>query len=135
MRLQPYLNFNGQCDEAFRLYEQVLGGTIVGRFTFGSSPMAGHYPDWNDKIMHIGMRIGDQVLLGSDAPPPHYSQPQGLRVCLDFDDPAEAERVYKALSEGGQITMPFQETFWAKRFAMFADRFGTPWMVNVSKPM
>ena len=135
MRLQPYLNFNGQCDEAFRLYEQVLGGATVGKFTFGTSPMAGQYPDWDDKIMHIALRIGDQMLLGSDAPPPHYSQPQGLRVCLDIDDVAEAERVYKALSEGGQVIMPLEETFWAKRFAMFADRFGTPWMVNVSKPM
>lgn len=135
MRLQPYLNFNGQCDEAFRLYQQVLGGTIVDCHTFGNSPMAGHYPDWNDKLMHISMRIGDQMLLGSDAPPPHYSRPQGLRVCLDFDGVAGAERVFKALSESGQISMPFQETFWAKRFAMFADRFGTPWMVNVAKPM
>ncbi|HEX4038086.1 MAG TPA: VOC family protein [Acidobacteriaceae bacterium] len=135
MKIQPYLNFNGQCDEAFRLYERALGGTIVGQFTFGNSPMAGHYPGWNEKIMHIAMRVGDQMLLGCDAPPPHFSQPQGLRVCLEFEDVAEAERVYKALSEGGQIGMPLQETFWAKRFAMFADCFGTPWMINVSKPM
>ncbi|MGA8108262.1 MAG: VOC family protein [Acidobacteriaceae bacterium] len=135
MLIQPYLNFNGQCDEAFRLYEQALGGTIVGRFTYGNSPMAGHYPDWADKVMHISMRVGEQMMLGCDAPPPHFSQPQGLRVCLEFEDVAEAERVYKALSEGGQITMAIQETFWAKRFAMFTDRFGTPWMVNVSKPM
>jgi PhnB protein len=97
--------------------------------------MAKEYPEWADKVMHIGMRIGDQMLLGCDAPPPHYSQPQGLRVCLEFQDIDEAERVYKALSEGGNIGMPLQETFWAKRFAMFSDRFGTPWMVNVSKPM
>jgi PhnB protein len=135
MNIQPYLNFNGQCDEAFHLYEKALGGAIVGRFTFGNSPMAKEYPQWADKIMHIGMRVGDQMVLGCDAPPPHYSQPQGLRVCLEFEDVAEAERVYNALSEAGQITMPLQETFWAKRFAMFQDRFGTPWMVNVSKPM
>jgi PhnB protein len=135
MNIQPYLNFNGQCDEAFRLYEQALGGKVLGRFTFGTSPMAKEYPEWADKVMHIGMRIGDQMLLGCDAPPPHYSQPQGLRVCLEFQDIDEAERVYKALSEGGNIGMPLQETFWAKRFAMFSDRFGTPWMVNVSKPM
>lgn len=135
MKIQPYLNFNGQCDEAFGLYQQALGGTVVGRFTFGNSPMAKEYPDWADKVMHIAMRAGDQLLLGSDAPPPHYSKPQGLRVNLDFEDVAEAERVYKALSEGGQIGMPLQETFWAKRFAMFSDRYGTPWMVNVSKPM
>jgi PhnB protein len=135
MRVQPYLNFNGQADEAFRLYQQVLGGTIVDRHTFGNSPMAGQYPEWKDKLMHISMRVGEELLLGSDAPPPHYRSPQGLRVCLDFQDVNEAERVFRGLSEGGDITMPFQETYWAKRFAMFADRFGTPWMVNVSKPM
>lgn len=135
MNIQPYLNFNGQCDEAFGLYQQALGGTVVDRHTFGSSPMAGQFPDWGDKVMHIAMRVGEQMLLGSDAPAPHYSQPQGMRVCLDFQDVVEGERVFKALSEGGQITMPFQETFWAKRFAMFSDRFGTPWMINVRKPM
>ena len=135
MKIQPYLNFNGQCDEAFRLYEQALGGTIVGQFTYGNSPMAGQYPDWANKVMHIALRVGEQMVLGCDAPPPHFSQPQGMRVCLEFEDVAEAERVYKTLSEGGQITMAIQETFWAKRFAMFTDRFGTPWMVNVSKPM
>lgn len=135
MHIQPYLNFNGQCDEAFRLYEQALGGTVVGRFTFGNSPMAGQNLGYDDKVMHIAMRIGEQMLLGCDAPPPHYSRPQGLRVCLDFDDVSEAERVYQALSEGGNVGMPMQETFWAKRFAMFSDRFGTPWMINVSKPM
>ena len=135
MHIQPYLNFNGQCDEAFRLHQQALGGTIVGRYTFGDSPMAKQYPEWADKVMHIGMRIGEQMLLGSDAPPPHYSQPQGLRVCLEFQDIDEAERIYQALSEGGQVGMPLQETSWAKRFAMFSDRFGTPWMINVSKPM
>lgn len=134
MRIQPYLMFNGQCDEAFRLYQQTLGGEILDRHTFGNSPMAGQFPNWADKVMHIGMRIGEQMLLGSDAPPPHYSRPQGLRVCLDFKDVAEAERVYQALSEDGQITMPFQETFWAERFAMVTDRYGTPWMINVAKP-
>jgi PhnB protein len=135
MKIQPYLNFNGQCDEAFRLYQEALGGTIVARHTFGGGPMAGHFPDWADKIMHIAMRVGEQVILGSDAPPPHYNKPQGLHVCLEFGDVAEGERVYKALSEEGQVTMPLQETFWALRYAMFADRFGTPWMINVPKPM
>jgi PhnB protein len=135
MKIKPYLAFNGQCDEAFGLYQRALGGTIVGRFTFGNSPMAKEYPEWADKVMHVAMSVGDQMLLGCDAPPPHYSQPQGLRVCLEFQDIDEGERVYKALSEGGNIGMPLQETFWAKRFAMFSDRFGTPWMVNVSKPM
>ena len=136
MKIQPYLNFNGQCDEAFRLYEKVLSGKIMYRHTYGNSPMAGQVgPEWADKMMHISMQAGDQMLLGCDAPPPHFQTPQGLRVNLDFADVAEAERVYAALSEGGKIGMALQETFWAQRFAMFQDRFGTPWMINVSKPM
>ncbi|HTX42731.1 MAG TPA: VOC family protein [Acidobacteriaceae bacterium] len=136
MKIQPYLNFNGQCEEAFNTYARVFGVQAPSFFRFGASPMAAQVgPDWADKIMHVSMPVGDQMLLGSDAPPQHYSEPQGLRVNLDFSDVAEAERIYNALSEGGQIGMPFQETFWAKRFAMFQDRFGAPWMINVSKPM
>jgi PhnB protein len=136
MDIQVHLHFNGQCDEAFALYQKTLGGTILARHTFGGSPMAAQVgKEWADKVMHISMRIGSQILLGSDAPPPHYAKPQGIQVCLSYDDVAEAERVYQALSEGGQIGMAFQETFWAKAFAMFQDRFGAPWMINVSKPM
>lgn len=136
MKIQPYLHFNGECEEAFSLYEKALGGQVVYRHTYGNSPMAQQVgAEWAGKIMHITMRAGDQMLLGCDAPPPHFSKPQGLRVNLDFDDVAEAERAYKTLSENGQIVMALQETFWAKAFAMFQDRFGTPWMVNVSKPM
>ena len=136
MKIQPYLNFSGQCDEAFALYEKALGGQVLYRHTYGNSPMAADVgADWADKMMHISMRVGDQMLLGCDAPPSHYSKPQGLRVNLDFDNVAEGERVFKALSEGGKVGTAFQETFWAKGFAMFEDRFGTPWMINVSKPM
>lgn len=136
MHIQPYLNFNGQCEEAFGVYEKVLGGKIVYRHTYGNSPMAAEVgAEWAGKMMHISMQLGEQMLLGCDAPPPHYQQPQGMRVSLDLSDVAEAERVYAALSEGGKVGMALQETFWAKRFAMFEDRFGTPWMVNVSKPM
>jgi PhnB protein len=136
MKIEPHVQFNGQCDEAFALYQKTLGGTIVARHTFAGSPMEGQIgKEWGNKVMHISMRFGEQLLLGSDAPPPHYNKPQGLQICLEFDDVAEAERVFRALSEGGQIGMAFQETFWAKGFAMFHDRFGTPWMINVSKPM
>jgi PhnB protein len=105
-------------------------------FRYGASPMAAQVgPEWADKVLHVGLQVGEQMLLGCDAPPPHFQTPQGLRVCLEFQDTPEAEHVYAALSEGGQIGMPLQETFWARRFAMFEDRFGTPWMINVSKPM
>lgn len=136
MKVTPYLNFGGQCEEAFRLYERVLGGKILGIFTFGSGPMADQAPQgWTDKVMHASLSIGDQTLLGCDAPPNHFSQPQGFAVCLEPPSEAEAERIFRELSEGGKIAMPLAETFWAKRFAMFTDRYGTPWMINVSKPM
>lgn len=136
MKIQAHLHFNGNCDEAFALYQKTLNGTVLGRHTFAGSPMESQTPkEWAGKVMHISMRFGDQVLMGSDAPPPHYTKPQGIQVCLEFDDVAEAERVYKALSEGGQIGMPFQKTFWSSGFAMFHDRFGIPWMVNVATPM
>jgi len=136
MKFMPYLNFDGRCEEAFQLYEKVLGGKIQAVFHFGQSPMAGHYgKEWDSKVMHISLNIGDQTLLGSDAPPPHFQTPQGYAVCLDLPSEADAERIYPALSEGGRIGMPLQETFWAKRYAMFSDRFGTQWMINVSKPM
>lgn len=136
MKIQPYLNFNGQCEEAFRLYATALSGKILYQHTYANSPMAAEAgPEWANKIMHITLQAGGQMLLGCDAPPPHFHKAQGLRVCLDFADVAEAERVYTALSEGGHVGMALQETFWAKRFAMFEDRFGTPWMINVSKAM
>jgi len=136
MKIAPYLHFDGDCEQAFNLYQKVLGGKIAGVFKFGQSPMAAQVgPDWADKVMHVSMTIGDQTLLGTDAPPQYFKQPQGLAVCLELPAEADAERIYPALSEGGQIGMPLQETFWAKRYAQFTDRFGTPWMINVSKPM
>jgi PhnB protein len=136
MKLNPYLHFDGDCEEAFQLYAKVLGGALQGVFHFGQSPMAGHYgKEWDNKVMHVSMAVGDQVLMGSDTPAQHFRQPQGYAVCLDCGNEAEAERIYPLLSEGGEIGMPLQETFWAKRYAQFVDRFGTSWMINVSKPM
>jgi PhnB protein len=136
MKFNALLTFNGNCEDAFNLYAKVFNANLPGFFRFAGSPMAGQVsPEWANKIMHVTMTIGDQVLMGSDAPPPHFRQPQGFSVNIGLDSEAEAERIYKALSEGGKIGMPLQETFWAKRYAQFVDRFGTPWMINVSKPM
>lgn len=136
MKLNPYLHFNGNCEEAFSLYAKVFDVKQPSFFRFGESPMASQVgADWGSKIMHVTMTVGDQVLMATDAPPPHFRQPQGFAVCIDPGDEREAERIYKALSEGGKIGMPLQETFWAKRYAQFVDRFGIPWMINVSKPM
>ena len=131
MQINAYLNYDGQCREAFQLYERVLGGQITMIHTFGESPMADQTPpELKDWVMHVRLEVGDQVLMGSDAPPPHFDKPQGISISIGTRDPDEAERIFNGLSEGGQVTMPLQKTFWAERFAMFTDRFGIPWMVN-----
>jgi PhnB protein len=130
MDLSPYLNFNGDCATAFKFYEQTLGGKIVMMMTHGESPMKDHVAaDWHDKIMHATLAIGDRVLMGMDAPPPHYAVPQGISVSVTVAA-ADAERIFKALAESGKVTMPFQQTFWSSGFGMAVDRFGIPWMVS-----
>ena len=131
MQLNPYLHFNGRCEEAFKLYEKVLGGKIEVMLPHEGTPAASHVPpEWKKKIMHARLNIGDQVLIASDAPPGHYHQPQGFTVSISIKDPAEAERIFKALADKGKITMPLDKTFWAQRFGMLVDQFGIPWMVN-----
>lgn len=135
MELNPYLNFNGQCDAAFRFYEKVLGGKILMRMTYGESPMAGQTaPEHKDRIMHVRLAVGDKLLMGADAPPQFYEPTKGMAVTLGINTPAEAERVFQALSENGAVRMPMQETFWAHRFGMLVDQFGVPWLVNCEKP-
>lgn len=131
MQLNPYLAFNGQCKEAFKFYQQCLGGTVETMMTWGDSPMADQVPaEWRDKIMHTTLIVGETALLGADAPPDHYETPRGFSVAVQIDDPAEAERIFSALSENGTVTMPLQQTFRAARFGMATDRFGIAWMVN-----
>lgn len=133
MYLQPYLNFPGTCAEAFRFYETTLGGTIDMMMTHGESPIAGEVdPAWADLVLHVTLRVGDAVIMGSDAPPEMYQKPQGLYVSIGVHSVAEAERIYAAFSDGATIVMPMEKTFWAERFAMLVDRYGTPWMINCS---
>jgi PhnB protein len=131
MELNPYLNFDGQCEAAFRFYERCLGGQIVTMMNHEDSPMADQVPaGWGKRIMHARLSVGESVLMGSDSPPEHHEKPQGFAVSLQFKEPAEAERVFCELAEGGTISMPIQQTFWAVRFGMLVDRFGIPWMIN-----
>ncbi|HEX6105935.1 MAG TPA: VOC family protein [Gemmatimonadales bacterium] len=131
MRFVPYLNFDGRCAEAFRFYERVLGGKIEGMITHGESPIAGEVPpEWHNLVLHACLVIGDQQLMASDSPPGQHVRPQGLWVSVHVDGVEEAERVFQALAEEGEVTMPIGETFWSPRFGMCVDRFGTPWMVN-----
>ena len=131
MEVSPYLNFDGRCAEAFRFYEERLGGRLEFLQTHGDSPMREHVPPaWHDKVMHARLVLGGQALMGCDAPPDHYATPQGLTVSITADTTVEAERIFTALAEGGRTTMPFAQTFWSAGFGMAVDRFGIPWMVN-----
>lgn len=131
MELNPYLFFNGDCEAAFKFYAQCMGGKIEAMMTHEGTPAAKDVPaEWHSKILHARMRVGDQVLMASDAPPGRYHQPQGFSVSLQIKEPADAERIFHALEESGQVTMPIQQTFWATRFGMVVDRFGIPWMIN-----
>lgn len=133
MQVAPYLNFNGQCEEAFQTYARILGSKAPVVFYYGDSPMAQRYPQMARKAMHARVDIGDQMILGSDAPPEHFEKAQGTSICLEVDDIEKAERIFQELSEGGTVKMPIQETFWAKRYGHLVDRFGIPWMINVSQ--
>ncbi len=136
MQLNPYLMFNGTCEAAFKFYEQALGAKIEAMMAHEGSPMEQHVPpEWRKKIMHARLSIGDKVLMGSDCPPDRFEPMKGFTVTLGVDDPAEAERIFDALSPGATIGMPIQETFWARRFGMLVDKFGTPWMINCEKHM
>lgn len=135
MRLDPYLTFDGTCAEAFAFYERCFGAKAGMTMRYGDSPMAEQTPpEFRNKIMHTRLDVAGVALMGSDAPPGRYARPAGTMVSIGADDPAEAERIFAALAEGGQVGMPIQETFWARRFGMVTDRFGTPWMVNCEKP-
>jgi PhnB protein len=138
MQIHAYLMFPGTAREAFAFYAQVLGGEITASMAYGDSPEGGTPEAYRDWIMHTSLNIGDQMLMASDhapfCPGPAYEGIKGNSVSLQFDSPAEAERVFAALSAGAkEIQMPIQETFWAQRFGMCTDRFGVPWMVNCAR--
>jgi len=133
MKLVAYLNFDGQCEAAFKYYERLLGGKIEALLTFGSTPAAADVPPTHvDKIMHARLVLAPgQELMGSDSPPGRHESPKGMHVSLLLPSIAEGERIFRGLADGGTVEMPFEQTFWAPRFGMVVDRYGTPWMVNV----
>jgi PhnB protein len=134
MNLNPYLNFNGTCEAAFKFYEKVLGGKIEAMMTFDGTPMAGQVsPEMRKKIIHARLIVDGEPLMGSDCPPDHFQPMKGFSVTISTDRPAEAERIFHALAEKGTVQMPIQETFWALRFGSLTDQFGTPWMINCEK--
>lgn len=128
MKLDIYLNYNGNCEEAFRFYEQHLGGKITSIARHGEQPTPQKLPpEWNSKILHARIEIGGMVLMGADVPGAEPMRSAYLSLRVDSDD--EAERLYALLSKGGQIFMKMEQMFFASRFAMLRDRFGTSWML------
>jgi PhnB protein len=131
MRLSTHLSFDGQCEEAFKLYEKCLDGKIEMIMTYQNSPMANEVPaEMRDKVLHASLIIDGQVLMGADAPPGKFSKPHGFAVAVNVSEPDRAERIFKTLSDKGNVQMPLQKTFWAEKFGMLIDRYGTPWMIN-----
>ncbi len=135
MNLNTHLNFSGDCAEAMKFYETHLGAKPIFTLTYAASPMADQFPaEYGEKIMHATMEIGGTNVLFADSPPTSHERPAGFCMTLGLSDNAEAEKVFAALAENGNVTMPLQQTFWASRFGMVIDRFGIPWMVNCSEP-
>lgn len=137
MQLNPYLSFNGDCAEAFKFYADTFGGNIEGIMRYSDMPDGGEMPPGSENhVMHARMSIGDTVLMGADVPPGmQNATPQGFCVSIHVNEPAEADRIFNTLAESGSVQMPIQETFWAARFGMMTDKYGTPWMINCEKQM
>jgi PhnB protein len=130
MQLNTYLFLDGQCEEAFTRYQQILGGEITAMIRHAGTPAEAQVPpEWHDKIMHVCLNFGSHQLMGSDACG-RFERPQGFSVQLATQSVDEAERVFAELGEDGNITLPLAPTFWADRFGMLVDRFGVPWMIN-----
>ena len=131
MQMSPYLSFKGECEAAFKFYEQCLGGQIGAIFRYSWTPLTGQVPaDWQDKVMHGSLTVGEQVLMGADVAPESYEAPKGFSLSLQIKNTADAERIYNELAKDGRVVMPLEKTFWAARFGMVVDRFGIPWLIN-----
>jgi PhnB protein len=136
MKLHTYLNYGGNCEQAFRFYQQHLGGKITMMMTHGQQPdPSAVSPYWKNAILHARINIGETELMGADVPPERFQPMRSAYLSLTVNSIEEAERIYALLSDGGQIFMPMQETFFAFRFGMLRDNFGTSWMILHERPM
>jgi PhnB protein len=137
MQLITHLNFNGNCEAAFNFYAQVLGGKITFMMKLGDSPMADKTPaEMKDKIMHAALEVPNGgILMGADHPQGKTVAAAGFCVSAQVDQVAQADQIFKQLSENGQVQMALQKTFWSPAFGMCIDKFGIPWMVNCAGAM
>jgi PhnB protein len=134
MRMNTYVNFAGTCAEAFRFYEKHLGGKIGMMMTHGEAPDQSKVkPEWKDAVLHARISLGGTELMGADIP--NAQSMRSAYLSLGVDSDTEAERIFSALSDGGKVFMPMEETFFATRFGQVQDRFGISWMIIHEKPM
>jgi PhnB protein len=136
MKLHTYLNYGGNCEEAFRFYEQHLGAKIVAlmRFKDVASHPDGMAPD-PEGVLHARLELGETILMASDVPGGRFQPMRSVYLSLETGSDAEAERIYGLLAEGGEVFMPMEETFFASRFGQLRDRYGTSWMILHERPM
>ena len=135
MKLNAYLNYGGNCAEAFRFYEKHLGGKTLFSMTFGQNPDAAKaHPNSQDLILHASMHIGGTEIMASDVPGDRYQPMRSAYLSLAVETSEQAERIHALLSDGGEIFMPMQETFFAHRFSMLRDKFGVNWMLIHPRP-
>lgn len=137
MKVQPYLFFDGRCDEAIAFYKKVLGAEVLILMRFKDNPDSPRPemlpPNSADKVMHASLRLGETEVMASDGNCMGKPAFQGVSLSLTVDSDADADRLFAALADGGQVQMPIGKTFFASRFGMVADRFGVSWMV-VTQP-
>jgi PhnB protein len=137
MQVQPYLFFNGRCEEAVEFYRKALGAKVDMLMRYKESPEppppGAVAPGSENKVMHASLRVGDTKVMASDGNCAGQPSFQGFSLSIDAADPAEARRLFTALADGGQVQMPLTKTFWSPCFGMLTDRFGVGWMINVSE--
>ena len=138
MNVQPYLSFEGRCEEAINFYKSTVGAKVEMMMRFKEAPadqQAMISPESKDKVMHAALKIGEATVMASDGYCTGKSSFSGVSLALTADSPAEADKLFNALSKDGQVTMPMTETFFANRFGTCSDKFGVTWMVINSRPM
>lgn len=136
MKVNTYLNFGGNCAEAFRFYAEHLGGEIEAIMKFSDMPGPGRTPPgMQDGVLHARITIGDTLIMASDVAPDRFKPMRSVYLSLAVASDSDAERIFALLADGGEVFMPVQETFFATRFAQLRDKFGTLWMIIREKPM
>ena len=134
MKVQAYITFGGRCEEALEFYTKSIGAEVSGLMRWKESPDADvkEPPGWEEKVMNAAFRIGESQLMADDGMGDKTAEFKGMTLAIEVADDAEARRVFTALGEAGNVTMPLMKTFWTSSFGMLTDKFGVPWMVNVA---